>query len=85
MPRITSRQQHRSNVQATTPHEYFLRNTEILFLDHIIGFIDQQFSQSSMIATVLLGLVQTILCSKDVSLETAVSIYSADLPSPELF
>ena len=85
MLRIASKQQHHSNAHATTPCEYFLRNTAIPFLDHIIDFIDQQFSRSSMIATGLLGLVPTILCSKDVSLETAVSTYSADLPSPELF
>ena len=57
----------------------------IPFLDHIIAFIDQQFSQSSINASLLLGLVPNILCSKDVDLQAAVRMYSGDLPSPELF
>lgn len=85
MPRIASRQQHRSNAAADTPCEYFQRNVAIPLLDHIISFLDQQFCDSSITAIMLLGLVPTILCSKDVDLDTAVGKYSADLPSPELF
>lgn len=43
MPCIASRQQHRNNTKATTPCEYFLKNTAIPFLDYIISFIDEQF------------------------------------------
>ena len=57
----------------------------IPFLDHIVSFIDQQFSQLSINASLLLGLISNILCSKDVDLQTAVSMYNEDLPSPELF
>ena len=85
MPRVASRQRHRSNTEAANPLEYYKRNVAIPFLDHIIAFIDQQFSQSSINASLLLGLVPNILCSKDVDLQTAVSMYNEDLPSPELF
>lgn len=85
MPYIASRQRHRSNNEATNPLEYFKRNVAIPFLDHIIAFIDQQFSQSSINASLLLGLVPNILCSKDVNLQPVVSMYNEDLPSRELF
>ena len=85
MPRIASRQKHRSNTEAANPLEYYKRNMAIPFLDHIIAFIDQQFSQSSINASLLLGLVPSVLCSKDVNLQTAVCMYSEDLPSPEVF
>ena len=78
-------QRHHSNTEAANPVDYYKRNVAIPFLDHIIAFIDQQFSQSSINASLLLGLVPNILCSKDVDLQTAVSMYNEDLPSPELF
>lgn len=85
MPRITIRQQHRSNTEASSPQEYYQRNIVIPFLDHIIMCLNQQFSPSAVIATSLLGLVPNVVCSKEVSLEEAVKKYEADLPSPELF
>ena len=85
MPRIASRQRHRSNTEASNPLEYYKRNVAIPFLDHIIAFIDQQFSQSSTKASFLMGLIPNIVCSKDVDLESTVSMYKEDLPSPELF
>lgn len=85
MPRIASKQQHRSNAPASSPREYYQRNVAIPVLDHIIACIDQQFSPSAIIATSLLGLVPNVLCSKDVELDAAINKYEADLPSPELF
>ena len=85
MPRIASRQKHRSNAAADNPCEYFQKNVAIPLLDHIISFLDQQFCDSSVTAIMLLGFVPSILCRKNINLETAVSKYSADLPSPELF
>ena len=85
MPRITSRQQHRSNAEAQTPREYFQRNVAIPLLDHIIMCIEEQFSPSAKVATSLLGLVPSVLCSRNVNLNAAVNAYTDDLPSPELF
>ena len=81
MPRITSRQRYCSNAEASSPCEYFRKNVAIPFLDHIIMCIDQQFSPSAIVATSLLGLVPSILCTKTVSLETAIAKYESDLPS----
>ena len=72
-------------MEANSPQEYYQRNVAIPLLDHIIMCLDQQFSPSAIIATSLLGLVPSILCSKDVKLDAAVSKYEAGLPSPELF
>ena len=83
MPRLTPRQQHRSNAEAQTPREYFQRNVAIPLLDHIIMCIEEQFSPSAKIATSLLGLVPSVLCSRNINLSAAT--YNDDLPSPELF
>lgn len=56
----------------------------IPFLDHIIMCLDQQFSPAAIIASSLLALVPSILCSKNTSLETVARMYEGDLPSPEL-
>ena len=84
IPRITSRQQHRSNAAATTPCKYFEINVAIPFLDHIIGFIGQQFSKSSTTAIKLLGLVPSIVCTKAIDIDDAIIEYGTDLSSPEL-
>ncbi|XP_078371311.1 52 kDa repressor of the inhibitor of the protein kinase-like [Oculina patagonica] len=75
MPRITSRQQHRSNTEAQNPKIYFQRNVAIPLLDHIIMCTNEQFSPSATV----------VLCSKNVNLEAAVNKYNDDLPSPEMF
>ena len=85
MPRLTSRQQHRSNAEAQTAGEYFQRNVAIPLLDHIIMCIEEQFSPSAKVATSLLGLVPSVLCSRNVNLNAAVNTCTDDLPSPELF
>lgn len=46
---------------------------------------NQQFLPSVAVATSLLGLVPSVLFSRDVDLKAATTKYSADLPSPELF
>ena len=71
MPRLTSRQQHRrSSAEAQTPKEYLQRNVAIPLLKA---------------ATSLLGLVPSVLCSRNVNLNATVNTYTDDLPSPELF
>ena len=75
MPRITARQQHRSNASSSSPEEYFKRNIAIPFLDHVICCIDQKFSQSATTASSLLGFVPQVLCTKDLSLEKALVTY----------
>ena len=87
MPRLTSRQQHRSNTETQTLRGYFQRNVAIPLLDHIIMCIEEQFSPLVKVATSLLGLaiVPSVLCSRNVNLNAAVNTYTDDLPSPGLF
>lgn len=84
MPRITGRQQHRSNATAESVFEYFKKNAAIPFLDHIISDLDEQFSCLAITASSLLGLVPTVICTKHIDISDALEMYRQDLPSPEL-
>ena len=84
MPRIAARQQNCSNIPAASVQEYFQRNVAIPFLDHIIISINRQLSKSAVTPISLLGLVPSIICSRDVNLKEALIKYRDDLPSPEL-
>ena len=44
MPRTTGRQQHRGNIPATSPSEYFKRQLTIPALDYLIADLDERFS-----------------------------------------
>ena len=85
MPDITSKQQRHSSTKVSSSCEYFQRNVVISFLDHVIMCISDQFSSSAIIATSLVCLVPSILCSNELNLEAAIKKYEADFPSPELF
>lgn len=85
MPRIASRQQHRSNPESATPCDYFKKTIGIPFLDHVISYLESQFSESAVTASTLLGIVPSVLCSRDINFNEVVSTYEQDLPSPELF
>ena len=43
----------------------------VSLLDHIIMCIDEQFLPLATVATSLLGIVPSVLCSKNVNLEAA--------------
>ena len=85
MPRITRRQQHRSNPKVSSPQDYYKKTNAIPLLDHIISTLDGQFSKSATVASSLLGLVPSVCCSKEIQLNDALEKYAEDLPSPELF
>ena len=55
----------------------------IPFLDFIVSSLEERFSQSAIIATSLLSLVPSVLCTQDVS-DSVVESYSQDTDSPEL-
>lgn len=85
-PRAAGRQEHRANAPAQDVKNYYLRNMAIPFLDHIIAEFEAQFSELSVKASKLLGLIPSILCSQDehIDISAAVEMYEEDLPSPEL-
>ena len=47
--------------------------------------IEEQFWPSAKVATSLLGLIPSVLCSRNVNLNVAVKTYNDDLLSPKLF
>ena len=76
MPRLTSRQQHRSNAEAQLLESISKETWQFLYLI-IVSCVSK--------STSLLGLVPSVLCSRNVNLNAAVNTYTDDLPSPELF
>lgn len=85
-PRTCARQKNRPNAEAVTVEEWYKVNVAIPFLDHIITELDSQFLALAQTASRLLGLVPSVLCSReDLDISEAVELYRTDLPSPELF
>ena len=88
LPRTTSRQQHRSNVPASTASDYYKRVLTIPALDHLIAELEERFHRdsSSIVRQVMLLLPSTlaereeILTSTDIA--DLVSMYADDLPAP---
>ncbi|KAJ8910066.1 hypothetical protein NQ315_013321, partial [Exocentrus adspersus] len=56
MPRICSRQIHRSNIETETPEIYFRRNIFCPYLDSLIESIEERFSQKNSTAYMLFKL-----------------------------
>lgn len=69
---------------AASPCGHYKRNVGIPLPDHIITHSQELFSISAIVASPLLGLVPSVLCTREVSLQQAIDQYYGDLPSPEL-
>ena len=58
MPRVATQQQHRSNIVALPPLDYYQKNiaihVHVPFLDHICTYLDELFSTLSVTASSLL-------------------------------
>ena len=81
MPRISLRQQHRSNAEAQTP-----TNWRVFWTERCHSFT-WSFLPSMAVATSLCGLVPSVLCARDFDLTAlwaAITKYSGDLPSSGL-
>ena len=83
-PRVTARQRHRANNPASSPLDYYRRNLVIPVLDEVISEFDARFSKLSTTAGQLVGLVPSVICEREVSLDDASKLYANDLPSSEL-
>ncbi len=83
-PRIPKRQKNRSNVPGDTVVDFYKRNVVIPFMDHIIKNLEDRFSPLAVTATSLLGLVPSLICSREIDIREATEVYHNDLPSPEL-
>ena len=87
MPRVVGRQQHRSNVEAGTPKDYYKRALTIPLLDHLISEIDTYFDPNNDAGmSSLLCLLPALLVSREGNpVRAAFQSYADDLPSPQVF
>ena len=85
MPRITGRQCHHSNLPSKSPEEYFRKAITIPLLDHVQLTLESQFSAADLVSVSLIGIVPSICCTREVSLDDALVTYADDLRSAELF
>ena len=72
MPRIAARQQHRSNTSSDTPLDYYKKNVAIPFLNHISTHLAEQFSSLTITAGSILGIVPSVMHSKEINLSRIV-------------
>ena len=87
LPKLTSRQTHRSNVSSQTPKEYYRRTITIPLLDHMLSEMDRRFSKHQQTAITGLYLVPSILVTKTLVEATSTlaklsDMYSNNLPNP---
>ena len=85
LPRICSRQRHRTNTPASSPSEYFKRMITIPILDHLLAELDRRFTSHQVTALQGLYLVPSVLVTKDLPTISKVVIeagefYATDLP-----
>ena len=66
MPRVVGRQQHRSNVKAGTPKDYYKRALTIPLLDQLISETDTYFDPNNdAMMSSLLCLLPALLVSRE--------------------
>ena len=88
IPRLCGRQQHRDNVPAGTPDEYYKRNLTIPLLDHVLMEVKSRFSIHQQSATYGVGFVAATMVLMEQAeilqkLTSVVYLNKADLPHPE--
>ena len=68
------------------PIEHYKRNVAIPFLDHVLSYLNEQFSTLSINASYLLTIVSSVMFSKPSKLKLSeiIAQYQHDLPTPEL-
>ena len=85
MPRITSRQQHRSNPSHETPKDYYRLVITAPMLDHLHSQLEERFSDTSLCyINEFLNLLPSKLCDLDdfgkENISTLTTFYADDLP-----
>ena len=83
MPRIAARQQHQSNISSDSPLDYCKKNVAIPF-PHLHSLSRTVFIIKTITASSILGIVPSVMYSKEIDLSRIVEVYHDDLPSPEL-
>ena len=85
-PRRCGRQTLRSNVESTTPEEYWRRTAFLPCLDHLITEFESRFSELSSAAVQGLQLLPGNLNNLNIEKEAEIRRrFAADLPDPNTF
>jgi hypothetical protein len=86
MPRVSQRQQHRSNPQCTSIEEYYKTTVAIPFLDHLLNELSNRFETHSKHAASLQMIIPArfTVDSSMTDIEEAISFYSDDLPNKDI-
>jgi hypothetical protein len=86
MPRMVGKQAHRCNAPSENPEEYYRKNIQIPFLDHIIVEMNTRFSKEGRTCADIFYLIPAVITKKnDDELNEACKkllFWSVDLPSP---
>jgi len=81
MPRLAARQQHRTNVPASTADEYYRLAVYLPFVDCCIQQLNERFSQHAVTACQLTALLPAYCTTTDFSVvEPAGALYAKFLP-----
>ena len=83
MPRVCGRQTSRSNVQASSPEEYWRRTIFVPFLDHLIQAFSDRFTQLNEDAIKLLPKNAAVLTPEDAA--KICECFNSNLPSAKTF
>ena len=83
MPRISNRQQHRSNPEYDSVADYFKKTITIPFLDHLVSDISTRFTDHSKKAASIVPKNITAN-SSFTKIEETVEFYIDDLPDPAI-
>ena len=86
VPRICQQQTARSNIEASSPMEYWCRTVFVPFLDHLLQELDNRFSQLAQDAIKVFCLIPSELprlLESDIT--TLFERFKDDLPSPSSF
>ena len=86
LPRTCGRQQHRSNISASTPEEYFKISGAIPFMDVLIEQLHQRFSETQRKAIAAMAVVPSALeYATEEQQDDMVKMYGQDMPSSGSF
>ena len=85
MPRLSGRQQNRSNTPASSASQYFLRTISIPMLDHLLQELETRFDDSQRTTLQGFCLIPSIMVSVDLEIVLSKlgelgNMYLSDLP-----
>ena len=87
IPRRTNQQQHRDNVPAQTPSDYYKRAVAIPLLDHLQSEMKTYFNPTNdAVLSSLFNLLPELVAvgDRNPDIEAALEFYENDLPSPHV-